>query len=204
LAIYRIKTAAYKAGNPIPSDEEAAHIAQSNGIAAVVPLEEEEEEEEEEVEPEAEAVEEETESDSSPEPTRAPSPPKSNKRRKTGDKPISTPAKETPKSATTVAAKSSSEKERKSKKSKKETTPPPAPKGADKKKKMSKHGFQGFVLSLILSSSLPGYFFSCRLLGFAVWFQFFALPRCLFSRSELGTRSKATDGCSALVLVMVY
>jgi hypothetical protein len=122
LAVYRIKTAAYKAGKAVPGDEEAEKIAQTDVVIASVPVEEEEAEEE------PEAVEDESETESSPEPVRAPSPPKSGKRRKTGDKPAPTPVKETP----------VTEKDKKTRRAKKETTPPPAPKASDKKKKTTK------------------------------------------------------------------
>ncbi|KAF7512604.1 hypothetical protein GJ744_000865 [Endocarpon pusillum] len=128
LAVYRVKTAAYKAGKPVPSDEEAEKIAQTDTTIATVPVEEEEEE----VEEEPEVVEEESDTESSPEPVREPSPPKSGKRRKTSDKPAATPVKETPKP--TAAA----EKDKRSKKAKKEPTPPPASKTAEKKKKTRK------------------------------------------------------------------
>ncbi len=131
LAVYRVKTAAYKAGKPVPNDEEAEKIAQTDIAIATVPVEEEEEVEEVEEEPEV-VEEEESETESSPEPVREPSPPKSGKRRKTGDKPAATPAKETPKPLAV------SEKDKRSKKARKEPTPPPASKPADKKKKTRK------------------------------------------------------------------
>jgi hypothetical protein len=77
-------------------------------------------------------VEEESDSESSPEPVRAPSPPKSGKRRKTGEKPAATPVKEAPKPT------AASEKDKRVKKAKKEPTPPPAAKPADKKKRTKK------------------------------------------------------------------
>lgn len=130
LAVYRVKTAAYKSGQPVPPDVEAERLAKTDTAIAAVPVEEEEEEE---VEEEPEVVEEETASESSPEPVRAPSPPKSGKRRKIGDKPAPTPVKETP-----PATKASPEKDKKTRRAKKESTPPPAAKPSGTKKKSKK------------------------------------------------------------------
>ena len=55
LAVYRVKTAAYKAGQPVPSDEEAQRLVEAGKVPAAIieePVEAEEEEEEEEDEEE--------------------------------------------------------------------------------------------------------------------------------------------------------
>lgn len=112
LAAYRVKTAAYKAGQPVPSDEEAARLVEAGKAPDM------------DVEVDAEA---ESEEDS-PEPVKEPTPPaKTTKRRKTAD---NTPAKEAAKSP---------EKEKKSKRTKTEDkAPASATKAADKKKKSKK------------------------------------------------------------------
>ncbi|KAL9116106.1 MAG: hypothetical protein Q9227_000475 [Pyrenula ochraceoflavens] len=122
LAIYRIKTKAYKAGVTVPSDEEAKAELKAKGGAAAVNADVGEEEEEEEEEEE-------------PAPAKAPSPPKS-KRRKSGKAATPPPAKE----PTPPPASKKSEKSKK--KGAKEEAPAPAtpvaePK-SDKKKKKSK------------------------------------------------------------------
>ena len=78
MAAYRVKMAAYKAGQPVPGDDEAAKLVEAGkapdhvaGIDA-----------EAETEDEPAAVE--SSDESSPEPVKEPSPPKS-KRRKTKD-----------------------------------------------------------------------------------------------------------------------
>ncbi|EHY58615.1 hypothetical protein HRR83_007335 [Exophiala dermatitidis] len=87
LAAYRVKMAAYKAGQPVPSDEEAAAMVEMGKAPGhIAGLDAEGETEEEEV---AAA---ETSPEPSPEPVKEPSPPKS-KRRKTKD---ATPSKPTP------------------------------------------------------------------------------------------------------------
>ncbi|KIW69131.1 hypothetical protein PV04_05024 [Phialophora macrospora] len=123
LAAYRVKMAAYKAGQPVPDDETAARLVELGkapehvaGVDAEAETEEEEpveEEEEEEAPPPA------------PEPT-----PKS-KRRKTKE------AEPTPKPTPKVEAKSP-EKEKKSKKTKKEAAPPASSTKAEKSKKSKK------------------------------------------------------------------
>jgi len=122
LAAYRVKMAAYKAGQPVPDDETAARLVEMGkapehvaGVDAEAETEEEEavEEEEEEAPPPA------------PEPT-----PKS-KRRKTKE------AEPTPKPTPKVEAKSP-EKDKKSKKSKKEAAPAPASSSKAEKSKKSK------------------------------------------------------------------
>jgi hypothetical protein len=126
LAVYRVKTAAYKAGQPVPSDEEAQRLVEAGKVPAAIieePVEAEEEEEEDDEE----------EEESSPEPVKAPSPPKS-KRRKTSEKvaPVVEPAP-------APAVKASPKKEKSGKKAKKEVTPPPPPAAtASEKKKKSK------------------------------------------------------------------
>ncbi|KIX00809.1 uncharacterized protein Z518_09874 [Rhinocladiella mackenziei CBS 650.93] len=120
LAAYRVKMAAYKAGQPVPSDEEAARLVEMgkapDHVAGV------DAEAETEDEPAAPA---ETSDESSPEPVREPTPPKS-KRRKTKD---ATPSKPTPK----AEAKSP---EKKGKKGKKEN--PSAPASSSKTEKSRK------------------------------------------------------------------
>ena len=114
LAAYRVKMAAYKAGQPVPSDEEAAKLVEAGKAPDTVP----------------DADVEEDEDEVTPEPVKEPEPPKG-KRRKTAD---ATPAKETPKAAPKSP-------EKKSKKAKAEKVEPPAPaapasssKGEKKKK----------------------------------------------------------------------
>lgn len=125
LAAYRVKMAAYKAGQPVPSDEEAAALVQAGKAPEHVEGIDAQESEEE--------VAQESSVESTPEPIKEPSPPKS-KRRKV-DK-AATPSKDTPKAAAKSPEKKSG------KKAKKEATPPPAPastsKAADKKKKTKK------------------------------------------------------------------
>ena len=123
LAIYRLKTRAYKAGLPVPSDDEARAELKAKGGAEKVNADAATEEEEEDEEP-------------APEPTKAPSPPKS-KRRKSGKAATPPPAKE----PTPPPAAKKSEKSRK--RGSKEEAPPPAtpaaePKSDKKKKKTSK------------------------------------------------------------------
>jgi hypothetical protein len=102
LAAYRVKMAAYKAGQPVPSDEEAARLVEAGQA------------------PPADAnidAAAETE-DESPEPVKAPTPPaKSSKRRKTTD----TPAK------AEAATPKSPEKEKKGKKAKAAAAAAPEP-----------------------------------------------------------------------------
>jgi len=113
LAAYRVKMAAYKAGQPVPGDEEAARLVEMGKAPDHLPgLDAEAETEEEPVVAEEESEEE------SPEPVKEPSPPKSSKRRKTKD---ATPSKPTPKAE---AVKSPEKKT--SKKGKKEAAPAPA------------------------------------------------------------------------------
>ncbi|KAK5454169.1 hypothetical protein LTS15_006169 [Exophiala xenobiotica] len=113
LAAYRVKMAAYKAGQPVPGDEEAARLVEMGKAPDHLPgLDAEAETEEEPVVAEEESEEE------SPEPVKEPSPPKSSKRRKTKD---ATPSKPTPKAE---AVKSPEKKT--SKKGKKEAAPTPA------------------------------------------------------------------------------
>jgi hypothetical protein len=124
LAVYRVKTAAYKANQPVPSDEEAQRLVEAGKVPAAI------------IEPEAEAEEEEEDEDeeeSSPEPVKAPSPPKS-KRRKTSEKVA--PVVEV---APTPAVKASPKKEKSgTKKAKKEATPPPPPATTSSEKKQKK------------------------------------------------------------------
>lgn len=113
LAAYRVKMAAYKAGQPVPGDEEAARLVEMGKAPDHLPGLDAEAETEEEP-----AVAEEESEEESPEPVKEPSPPKSSKRRKTKD---ATPSKPTPKAE---AAKSPEKKT--SKKGKKEAPPAPA------------------------------------------------------------------------------
>jgi len=113
LAAYRVKMAAYKAGQPVPGDEEAARLVEMGKAPDHLPGLDAEAETEEEP-----AVAEEDSEEESPEPVKEPSPPKSSKRRKTKD---ATPSKPTPKAE---AAKSPEKKT--SKKGKKEAPPAPA------------------------------------------------------------------------------
>jgi hypothetical protein len=119
LAAYRVKMAAYKAGQPVPGDDEAAHLVEMGKAPDHIP------DAEGETEDEPVAVEESSDEDS-PEPVREPSPPKS-KRRKTKD---ATPSKATP--AKVEAVKSP---EKKTKKGKKEASPAPAPASSSKVEK---------------------------------------------------------------------
>jgi len=113
LAAYRVKMAAYKAGQPVPGDEEAARLVEMGKAPDHLPGLDAEAETEEEP-----AVAEEDSEEESPEPVKEPSPPKSSKRRNTKD---ATPSKPTPKAE---AAKSPEKKT--SKKGKKEAPPAPA------------------------------------------------------------------------------
>lgn len=124
LAAYRVKMAAYKAGQPVPDDDTAARLVEMGkapehvaGIDAEAETEEEEEA--------AEEDEEEEEAPPPPEPT-----PKS-KRRKTKE------AEPTPKPTPKAEAKSP-EKEKKSKKSKKEAAAPASSSKTEKTKKSKK------------------------------------------------------------------
>jgi len=74
LAVYKEKMRAYKAGLPVPDDDNAKAASQLQQGIGVEPSEEEEAEEEEEEEEE-----------SSPEPVKEPTPPRSGKRRRTGE-----------------------------------------------------------------------------------------------------------------------
>merc|ERR1712169_38780 len=78
LAAYRVKMAAYKAGQPVPGDEEAARLVEMGKAPDHLPGLDAEAETEEEP-----AVAEEDSEEESPEPVKEPSPPKSSKRRKT-------------------------------------------------------------------------------------------------------------------------
>ncbi|KAI1619743.1 hypothetical protein EDD37DRAFT_642118 [Exophiala viscosa] len=126
LAAYRVKMAAYKAGQPVPSDEEATRLVELGKAPEHVAGVDAEAETEEEP-----AVAEESEEDS-PEPVKEPSPPKSTKRRKTKDA-EPTPSKPTPKAE--PAAKSP---EKKVKKGKKEAAPAPVPAAKPEKGRKSK------------------------------------------------------------------
>ncbi|KAL2218792.1 putative HMG box protein [Thermoascus aurantiacus ATCC 26904] len=79
LAVYKEKMKAYKAGLPIPDDDniKAANQLQQDAAATAEAASAEESEEEEEQEAEEE--------ESSPEPTKEPTPPRSGKRRRTGE-----------------------------------------------------------------------------------------------------------------------
>ncbi|KIV82088.1 hypothetical protein PV11_04222 [Exophiala sideris] len=127
LAAYRVKMAAYKAGQPVPSDEEATRLVELGKAPEHVAGVDAEAETEEDP-----AVAEESEEEESPEPVKEPSPPKSNKRRKTKDA-EPTPVKPTPKAE--PAAKSP---EKKVKKGKKEAAAAPAPAAKVEKGRKSK------------------------------------------------------------------
>ncbi|KAK5057520.1 hypothetical protein LTR84_011520 [Exophiala bonariae] len=121
LAAYRVKMAAYKAGQPVPGDDEAAKLVEAGKAPDHIAIDGE-------AETEDEPVAAETSDESSPEPVKEPTPPKS-KRRKTKD---ATPSKPTPK----PEAKSP---EKKTKKGKKESSPAPVSASkADKTKRKSK------------------------------------------------------------------
>ncbi|KAL6245877.1 hypothetical protein RBB50_007030 [Rhinocladiella similis] len=121
LAAYRVKMAAYKAGQPVPSDDEASRLVElGKAPDHIAGLDAEAETEEEEV---AAA---ESEEDS-PLPVKEPSPPKSSKRRKTKD---ATPSKPTPKAEATKSP------EKKAKKGKKDA--PSAPASTTKPEKASR------------------------------------------------------------------
>jgi len=125
LAVYRVKTAAYKAQQPVPSDEEAQRLVEAGKVPTHIP--------EPEVEAEVEEDEEEEE-ESSPEPVKEPTPPKAKRRKSEKVAPAAEPAP-----APAPAVKSTPKKEKSSKKAKKEVTPPPAPVAtASEKKKKSK------------------------------------------------------------------
>ncbi|OAP58600.1 hypothetical protein AYL99_07690 [Fonsecaea erecta] len=124
LAAYRVKMAAYKAGQPVPDDETAARLVEMGKAPEhVAGLDAEAETEEE-------PVEEEEDEEEIPAPAPEPTPPKS-KRRKTKEA-EPTPSKATPK----VEAKSP-EKDRKSKKSRREAAAPASTK-VEKSKKSKK------------------------------------------------------------------
>ena len=112
LAAYRVKMAAYKSGQPVPDDTEAARLVEAGKAPEIVG-----------------AVEPDTEEEETPEPVKEPTPP-TKKRRKTQD---ATPAKvETPKSPEKKSKKSKAA----------EPAPVAAPasssKSTDKKKKSKK------------------------------------------------------------------
>ncbi|EXJ95733.1 hypothetical protein A1O1_00857 [Capronia coronata CBS 617.96] len=122
LAAYRVKMAAYKAGQPVPSDEEATRLVDMGkapehltGVDA-------------DGETEEEPVAAETSPEPSPEPVKEPSPPKS-KRRKTKD---ATPSKPTP------AKPEAKSPEKKAKKSKKEAPAAPASSAKSEKTRKAK------------------------------------------------------------------
>lgn len=120
LAAYRVRMAAYKAGEPVPSEEDALRLVETGKVPEHVEATAEESEEEP-VQP-APVVDEDSSEESSPEPEREPSPPKS-KRRKSDKKVEDTP-KDTPKAKA------------KDRKAKKEASPVPVkPAAADKRKK---------------------------------------------------------------------
>src|SRR5690242_1156817 len=80
LAVYRVKMAAYKAGQPVPDDKEAKRLVELGKAPVHIPdveVEPDVEDEDEDAEPE-----EDEEEESSPEPVKEPTPPKSSKRRK--------------------------------------------------------------------------------------------------------------------------
>ncbi|KAK5087145.1 hypothetical protein LTR05_004316 [Lithohypha guttulata] len=130
LAAYRVRMAAYKAGQPVPSEEEALHLVEAGKAPEHVPgIDGPEESEVEEAAAPVEEVAvaaEESEEEDSPEPEKEPTPPKS-KRRKSDKKVEETP-KETPKT------------KGKERKAKKEATPPPAAKPASEKRKKTRKG----------------------------------------------------------------
>jgi len=122
LAAYRVKTAAYKAGQPVPTDEQAIHLVnigkapeQAAGIDA-----------EAETEEDAAAAESDT-----PVPVKEVAPPKS-KRRKTKD------AEATPNKAAPKVEAPAKSPEKKGKKSKKEAVAAPAPPSSSKPEKTRK------------------------------------------------------------------
>ncbi|KAL1854589.1 Urease [Paecilomyces lecythidis] len=92
LAVYKEKMKAYKAGLPVPEDDsaKAANQLQQDVAAGAEPSDESEESEEEE------------EEESSPEPVKEPTPPRSGKRRRTGEH--LKPAKEVASPASTKKA----------------------------------------------------------------------------------------------------
>ncbi|EXJ59947.1 hypothetical protein A1O7_04095 [Cladophialophora yegresii CBS 114405] len=125
LAAYRVKMAAYKAGQPVPDDETAARLVElGKAPEHVAGVDAEAETEEEEA-----AEEEEEEEEEAPPP--APEPTPKSKRRKTKE------AEPTPKPTPKVEAKSP-EKEKKTKKTKKEAAPPASSSKAEKSKKSKK------------------------------------------------------------------
>jgi len=121
LAAYRVKMAAYKAGQPVPSEEEATRLVAMGKAPDHIDAEAETEED-------AHAAEESEED--SPVPAKEPSPPKSSKRRKTKD---ATPSKATPKAAEAVKSP-----EKKTKKGKKEAPAAPASSSRTEKSRKSK------------------------------------------------------------------
>lgn len=121
LAAYRVRMAAYKAGEPVPSEEEAVRLVEAGKVPEHVTAAAEESEDEPAVAP---APVEESSEESSPEPEKEPSPPKS-KRRKSDKKVEETP-KETPKAKA------------KDRKAKKEASPAPAKPASEKRKKTRK------------------------------------------------------------------
>ena len=108
LAVYRVKMAAYKAGQPIPDDAEAQRLVEMGKAPAAHEIE-------------AEADDDEEEEEEEPEPVKAPEPPKSAKRRKS-EKTAPEPAVVAP-----VVTPPSPEKKKPAKKGKKEETAAPAP-----------------------------------------------------------------------------
>jgi len=123
LAVYRVKTAAYKAQQPVPSDEEAQRLVEAGKVPTHIP----------EPEIEAEAEDEEEESEESPEPVKEPTPPKAKRRKSEKVAPVAEPA------PAPAPVKATPKKEKSTKKAKKEATPPPAPVApASEKKKKSK------------------------------------------------------------------
>ncbi|KAJ9215331.1 transcriptional regulator family: HMG [Paecilomyces variotii] len=118
LAVYKEKMKAYKAGLPVPEDDsaKAANQLQQDVAAGAEPSVEESEESEQEEEEEEDEDEEE---ESSPEPVKEPTPPRSGKRRRTGEniKPVASPVskkaspEKKPKRGAAIAAQKKEEKE---------------------------------------------------------------------------------------------
>jgi len=123
LAAYRVKMAAYKAGQPVPDDETAARLVEMGKAPETVAGVDAEAETEEEV------VEEEEEEEEAPPP--APEPTPKSKRRKTKE------AEPTPKPTPKAEAKSP-EKEKKTTKKTKKEAPAPAPASTTKAEKSKK------------------------------------------------------------------
>ncbi|KAL2001678.1 hypothetical protein VTN02DRAFT_1399 [Thermoascus thermophilus] len=114
LAVYKEKMKAYKAGLPVPEDDNAKAANQlQQDVAGVEATSAEESEEEEEQQEEQE--------ESSPEPAKEPTPPRSGKRRRTGES--IKPVKE---ASSPVTKKSSPEKKKKAANSKKEKEAEPS------------------------------------------------------------------------------